>query len=108
MRPTRLALLAALAAAGGALAQATPAGDTPLDLEVGERKSLCPCPVSQFMCDDPSLVRLVEGTAGQSLEGVKPGSTLCSLQGPNRIKRTYRVTVTRPSAGDKGDARKKE
>jgi hypothetical protein len=107
MRRTRLALLAALAAAGSALAQEPPR-ETPLDLEVGERKSLCPCPVSQLICDDPSLVRLVEGSAGQSLEGVKAGTTLCSLQGPNRIKRTYRVTVTKPDAGDKGEARKKE
>lgn len=107
MRSIRLALLAALAAAGGALAQEAARG-TPLDLEVGERKSLCPCPVSQLICDDPSLVRLVESQAGQSLEGVKPGTTLCSLQGPNRVRRTYRVTVTRPEPTDKGGARKGE
>jgi hypothetical protein len=91
MRASRLAILAALAA-GLALAQQTPQGE-PLQVKVGERKSLCPCPVSGFMCDDPSLVNLVQDAGGQSLEGVKPGSTVCSLYGPNRIKRVYAVTV---------------
>ena len=101
MRAARIALFAALAAAGLALAQGTPPQDDrmreiPLELGVGEKRSLCPCPVSGLMCDDPSLVKLVEDPAGQSLVGVKAGTTVCSLQGPNRIKRMYRVTVTEP------------
>lgn len=97
MRIPRLALAAALGAAGLALAQAPPPadpmGEVALELKVGETKSLCPCPVSGLMCDDPSLVKLTEDSSGQSLEGLKPGTTLCSLQGPNRVKRMYRVTV---------------
>ncbi len=100
MRVSRLALLAALGTAGLALAQGGQ-GEIALILGVGEKSSLCPCPVSGLVCDDASLVKLVDDPAGQSLEGVKPGSTLCSLQGPNRIRRTYRVTVTDPGAGRK-------
>lgn len=103
MRATALlgAVALALGVAGLALAQQPPPpGDAmaelSMDLTVGERKSLCPCPVSGLVCDDPSIVRLVEGPGGTSLEGVKPGTTVCSLYGPNRIRRTYRVTVRRP------------
>ncbi len=96
MRAPRLALAAALGAAGLALAQPPPPEpmqELTLQLKVGERASLCPCPVSGLICDDPSLVRIVEAPEAVYLEGVKAGSTLCGLIGPNRIRRTYRVTV---------------
>lgn len=101
MRTARLAPLAALLSVGLALAQGTPpqgggAGETALQLKVGERASLCPCPVSRFACDDPALVKLVEDAGGQSMEGAKPGTTLCSLYGPNYSRRLYRVTVLEP------------
>lgn len=100
------ALAAALGAAGPALGQQPPLredamGELAMDLTVGERKSLCPCPVSGLVCDDTSVVKLVDAGAGPSLEGLKPGTTTCSLYGPNRIKRIYRVTVRK--AEDKKD-----
>ncbi len=101
MRASRLALAAALGTAGLSLAQDKPQGEIALVLGVGEKTSLCPCPVSGLVCDDASLVKLLDDPDGQSLEGVKPGSTLCSLLGPNRIRRTYRVTVTDRGAGKK-------
>ncbi len=102
MRAARLALLAAIGTAGLAPAQGTPpqgdrVAEIPLEVKVGETKSLCPCPVSRFMCDDGSLVKLVEDPAGQSLEGLKPGATLCSLSGPTG-RRLYRVTVVERGA----------
>jgi len=96
----RVALSAALAAAGLALAQQAPpggGGEIALELKPGEAKSLCPCPVSRLLCDDPALVKLVEDAAGQSLEGVKPGTTVCSLDGPTG-RRVYRVTVVERGA----------
>ena len=106
MRAPRLALAAALAGAGLAAAQQPPPKDEPmrelaLELTVGQRKSVCPCPVRGLVCDDPSLVKIVEGPADVSLEGVKPGSTLCSLTGPNFVRRTYRVTVVEAPAPEK-------
>lgn len=97
MRAT-LALIAALAAGTAAAQQPPPepTGELALELKVGERKSVCPCPVSGLVCDDPSLVKVVEGTSDVFLEGVKPGSTLCSLTGPNFVRRTYRVKVVEP------------
>ncbi len=95
MRASLLSLLAAVGTAGLAVAQETPArGEIPLVVKVGEKASLCPCPVSGIICDDPSLVKIVAEPAGQSLEGVKPGATLCGLMGPNGVRRVYRVTVT--------------
>ena len=100
MRAPRLALAAALGAAGLALAQQPPAPEPmrelALQVRVGERVSVCPCPVSGLICDDASLVRIVETPEAVYLEGVKAGSTLCGLLGPNRIRRTYRVTVVEP------------
>lgn len=100
MRPT-VAVLAVLAASGLALAQQPPPKDEalreiPLQIRVGEKKSVCPCPVSGLICDDPSLVKIVEEPTDVSLEGVKPGTTLCALFGPNLGRRTYRVTVVQP------------
>ncbi|HET6922628.1 MAG TPA: hypothetical protein VFI16_05720 [Anaeromyxobacteraceae bacterium] len=105
MRASRLALLVAIGAAGLALAQGTPpqgdrTSEIPLEVKVGETRSLCPCPVRRFMCDDGSLVKLVEDPAGQSLEGLKPGATLCSLDGPTG-RRLYRVKVVERGAGRK-------
>ncbi len=102
MRAARLALLAAIGAATLALAQETPprgdlASEIPLEVTVGETTSLCPCPVSRLVCDDASLVKLVENPSGQSLEGVKPGATVCSLYGPTG-RRLYRVTVVERGA----------
>lgn len=99
MRPAPLALLAALAAALAFAAEAPAPGEIPLQLRVGEATSLCPCPVSRFICDDASLVKLVDEPAGQSLVGLKPGTTLCSLSGPDRARRFYRVTVVEPAPG---------
>ena len=84
------------------------AGEIALSLKVGERASLCPCPVSGLRCDDASLVKMVEDAAGQGLEGVKPGTTLCSLYGPNRFRRTYRVTVRAPQEDEKAPDRGRE
>ncbi len=102
MRASLLSLLAALGTAGLAVAQAAPSqGEIPLDLRVGEKTSLCPCPVSGIVCDDASLVKIVDEPTGQSLQGVKPGTTLCGLQGPNGIRRVYRVTVADTAAKKK-------
>lgn len=99
MRASLLSLLAALGTAGLAIAQGTPSqGEIPLNLRVGEKASLCPCPVSGIVCDDASLVKIVDEPTGQSLQGVKPGSTLCGLQGPNGVRRVYRVTVADAAA----------
>lgn len=94
MRASLLSLLAALGTAGLTVAQETPSqGEIPLVVKVGEKASLCPCPVSGIVCDDASLVKIVDEPTGQSLEGVKPGTTLCGLMGPNGVRRLYRVTV---------------
>ncbi|HEU4384309.1 MAG TPA: hypothetical protein VFR85_12530 [Anaeromyxobacteraceae bacterium] len=102
MRASRFTLAAALAAAGLAVAQQPPPKDEPmrelaLNLAVGQRMSVCPCPVRGLVCDDPSLVKIVEEPAEVYLEGLKPGTTLCSLTGPNAVRRTYRVTVVGPA-----------
>lgn len=94
MRPFLFSLLL-LGTAGLAVAQETPSqGEIPLNVRVGEKASLCPCPVSGIVCDDASLVKIVDEPTGQALQGVKPGTTLCGLLGPNGVRRLYRVTVT--------------
>lgn len=102
MRVRRLGLLAALGVAGLAAAQAAPpSGEIPLELRVGEKTSLCPCPVSGIVCDDATLVKVLDEPDGQSLQGVKAGTTLCGLRGPNGVRRVYRVTVADGAAGKK-------
>ena len=93
-----LAVILAFAAPAAAQAPAGP-GEVPLEVKVGERASLCPCPVRALICDDPSLVKLVEDASGQFLEGLKEGSTVCSVTTPTAARRIFRVTVKPRKAG---------
>jgi hypothetical protein len=85
-----LSLLAAPAALGQ---QAAKPAEIPLVLELGASGSICPCPVSGLVCDDPSLVEVVQSETDVSLRGVKVGTTLCSVRDAVGIRRFYRVTV---------------
>lgn len=98
MRPALLA--AALALAAPALAADD--GATPVEVEVGKTLNLCRagllnCPASTFMCDDPKVARIENGTDGAELKAVSPGTTICSGMGFERaFRRVMRVTVKPP------------
>ncbi len=74
-------------------------GEVPLTLEVGKTASLCPCPVRGAMCDDPSLVEIVDEGGKTALRGKQPGTTVCSVFTPTSMRRVYRVKVEPPGGG---------
>ncbi len=94
---------------GPALALLAPAvraqdkGEIPLTLEVGKAASLCPCPVRNAMCDDPSLVEIVDEGGKTSLRGKRPGTTVCSVFTAVSTRRVYRVQVEPPGGGARPD-----
>jgi hypothetical protein len=72
---------------------------TPVSLSTGETVNLCKrglamCPVSSFLCDDPKVAVVEHGPEGALLKAVAPGTTLCSVLGPEQaFRRVFRVTV---------------
>jgi hypothetical protein len=86
-------LLAAAALALAAPGHAQAPGATALALQVGERAPVGPAPVRNVICDDPSVVRLVDTPAGPAFQGLAPGATTCSLVDAASVRRVYRVKV---------------
>jgi len=72
-----------------------------LDLQVGQAASICPCPVFNVICDDPSVAAAVDMKDAVGLKGLAPGATLCSARDSMGVRRSYRVTV-RAAARDGG------
>ncbi len=103
MTPLRSLLLGLALALLAPAALAEDRGEIPLTLEVGKTASLCPCPVRNAMCDDPSLVEIVDEGGKTSLRGKRPGTTVCSVFTPVSTRRVYRVKVEPPGGGDKPD-----
>lgn len=91
-----VAIAAALADEDGGLRY-----EVALDLQVGQAASICPCPVSNVICDDPSVAVAVDMKDAVGLKGLAPGATLCSARDSMGVRRSYRVTV-RGAARDGG------
>ena len=75
----------------------------PIELKLGDSIELCStgaviCPASGVICDDTSIVAVVGSAGGLTLEGVKPGTTLCSAASSSGmgVRRLFRVTVLEP------------
>ena len=92
----RAAVAGALLAAG--LVQADE--PVPVRVAVGKTFNVCAaklivCPASNLICDDPKIAVMENGPQGAVVEGVAPGTTLCSAHGPgNAFFVLMRVTVT--------------
>jgi hypothetical protein len=80
-----------------------PAPDGPFELRVpiGGLALICQtgtiiCPAAAPICDDPRVaIPELTPADGLAFKGVGPGETLCSAQSGMRIRRVYRVIVTR-------------
>ena len=97
------ATFAALATATAAAQDGGLQFEVALDLQVGEVASICPCPVFNVICDDPSVATAVDMRNGVGLKGLAPGTTLCSARDALGVRRFYRVEVRR--AAQDGGAR---
>ena len=98
MRPVALAL-AVSAALPIPAARAQDPGEIALTLAVGDTAPVGPPPVRQVICDDGSVVAVVDTPQGPALQGTSPGQTLCSFLDVQSVRRVYRVTVLpRPGA----------
>jgi hypothetical protein len=95
LRCLAAATFAALATATAAARDGGLQYEVALDLEVGEAASICPCPVFNVICDDPSVAAAVDMKDAVGLKGVAPGATLCSARDSMGIRRFYRVKVRR-------------
>jgi len=99
MRTAVFVLAAALAVAAQP-AHADDPGEVPVVLTVGAATPVGPAPVRQVICDDASVVQLLDTDQGPALKGVGPGTTLCSFVDALSMRRVYRVTVVAvPSPG---------
>jgi len=103
MRPVHLLLLGLVLASLALAARAQDKGEIPLTLEVGKTANLCPCPVRGAMCDDPSLVEIVDEGGKTALRGKRPGTTVCSVFTPTSLRRVYRVKVEPPGGSPQPD-----
>ncbi len=70
----------------------------PVVLNVGEIFHVCIaglliCPARDPICDDVKVVNFVDTTDGLAFKGISPGTTLCSVESLNRLRRIFRVTV---------------
>jgi len=101
MTPVRFLLLGLALAPLASAAQDK--GEIPLTVEVGKTANLCPCPVRGVMCDDPSLVEIVDEGGKTALRGKRPGTTVCSVFTPTSARRVYRVKVEPPGGGGQPD-----
>lgn len=71
----------------------------PVELRVGEVFQVCKsgkviCPVKATVCDDSTIVELVDTPDGLGIRGTSPGGTLCST-GSNitNHRPLFRITV---------------
>ncbi len=103
MPSTRFLLLGAALALLAPAAPAQDRGEIPLTLEVGKSASLCPCPVRNATCDDPSVVEIVDQGGTPSLRGKAPGTTVCSVFTAASTRRVYRVKVEPPGGRERPD-----
>jgi hypothetical protein len=93
LRRLAAATFAALATATAAAEDGGLQFEVALVLRVGEVASICPCPVFNVVCDDPSVATAVDMTDAVGLKGLAPGDTLCSARDALGIRRFYRVRV---------------
>jgi hypothetical protein len=91
--------LAATAVATTAGAQQGPPAPIVMVIEVGQSASICPCPVSNVICDDSSLIEIVSSETDVRLKGVRPGKTLCSARNVLGVRQFFDVTVVPKPAG---------
>jgi hypothetical protein len=103
MTTVRFLLLGLVLASLAPAVRGQDTGEIPLSIEVGKTASLCPCPVRGAMCDDPSLVEIVDEGGKTALRGKRPGSTVCSVFTPTSLRRVYRVKVEPPGGGGQPD-----
>ncbi|HVP66753.1 MAG TPA: hypothetical protein VMT17_05765 [Anaeromyxobacteraceae bacterium] len=68
-------------------------GEVAVTIGVGDTLPIGPPPVRQVICDDGSVVALVDTLDGPALKGAAPGQTLCSFLDVQSVRRVYRVTV---------------
>jgi len=93
LRRLAAATFAALATATAAAEDGGLPHEVALDLPVGEVASICPCPVYNVICDDPSVAAAVDMKDAVGLKGLAPGATLCSARDSLGVRRFYRVKV---------------
>jgi hypothetical protein len=87
----------------GAPARADDPAVVQVRLAVGETVPLGPAPVRNLICDDASLIDVVDTPAGAGLRGKAAGATLCSFTDATSIRKTCRVTIVAagPDGGQK-------
>ena len=75
------------------------AQDSPhsVNMKVGETFSVCKsglviCPVRTPICDDTTIITLVNTPDGLGFKGVAPGTTLCSVATAG-ARRLFQITV---------------
>jgi nucleotide-binding universal stress UspA family protein len=79
-------------------ARADDPGVLSIQVTVGESTPVGPGPVRNLVCDDGSLVQLVDTSNGPVMKGLRAGTTLCSLTDVYSARRVYRVVVAPPPA----------
>jgi hypothetical protein len=90
--PLATAAEATVAAAEGPVEVRVPVGGLALICQTGT----IICPAAAPICDDPRVaIPELTPADGLAFKGVGPGETLCSAQSGMRIRRVYRVIVTR-------------
>jgi hypothetical protein len=103
MRTTVFGTTLALAVLAALPSRAADPGGTPLTLRVGDSIAIGPAPVRQVICDDGSVVEVIETAQGPALRGRGPGSTVCSFVDALSFRQVYRVTVVEPPGGGTPD-----
>lgn len=51
------------------------------------------CPAKFPICDDPQIVQLVDTPDGLGFKAIAPGTTLCSAQSLNKLRRVFRILI---------------
>lgn len=69
----------------------------PVSIKVGEIFSVCKsglviCPVRTPICDDTTIIMLVNTPNGLGFKGIAPGTTLCSVT-TGGARRLFQITV---------------
>lgn len=86
------------AVAGRSAEVPPPDAPYPVSLKVGEVFEPCrtgeiACPARGPICDDGSVVAVVDTPDGIGFQGGKRGSTLCSVAGSTGFRRVFQITV---------------
>jgi hypothetical protein len=73
-------------------------GPYPVELTVGEIFRVCNtgeiiCPVIYRICDDLTVVDVVDTPDGLGFRGIGPGTTLCAASGSEGLRRVFRINV---------------